>query len=72
MHGSTTLFAIARRMTLTEDTIRSLIWAAVSMCAIQGAVTYAIVKLLVTGSGLFVRRERDADSDRRGISIAGR
>lgn len=42
---------------MTDDTVRTLVWAVVFIFAMQGFWSYAIVRMLVTGKAIFERRE---------------
>lgn len=45
---------------MSEDTIRTVIWAVVALFAIQGAAVYAVAKLVITGkAALYDRRTRN-------------
>jgi hypothetical protein len=52
-------------MPISEETLRTLLWLAAYVFTVQALAFYAVVKLLVTGSGFFVRRERDEEEPRR-------
>jgi hypothetical protein len=59
---------------LSEETIRTILWAGVALVALQNLTLYALVKLLVSGQGIFVRRsERELHYEpERRASIVGR
>lgn len=59
-------------MTLDTNTIDTLIWAFVFLAAIQATATYSLVKLLVSGEGIFVRRGNADDRHAQVHSIGGR
>lgn len=44
------------------ELIRTVIWAVLALAAIQGSLTYLLVRLLTTGHGIFERRERETES----------
>lgn len=44
--------------TMSDETIRTVVWAVVAICAIQGVATYSVVKMLTSGRAmLFDRRD---------------
>lgn len=49
-----------------DEVIKTVAWVVVFVTAINGAVVYAIVRLLTTGRAMFERRERDRDNERSG------
>lgn len=49
---------------LTEDTIKTLIWAVVFVFAVQGIWTYCVLRLLVTGHGIMNRSKSELDDKR--------
>lgn len=47
---------------MSDETIRTLAWAAVFLFAIQGFTIYAVVRLLTTGRDVFERRPSEYNS----------
>lgn len=42
---------------MTDETVKTLVWAVVFLFAIQSFTSYAIVRLFITGKGIFERRD---------------
>lgn len=54
---------------MNEETVKTIAWTLTMIFGMQGAVIYAVIRLLVTGRTIFERREPERETRGRLVGM---